>query len=281
MDDKFLFRTIKSTPFFYELSSREFTEIVREIKVHRLKNDTTIIHEKEKGDSLFFVLSGVLRATIKNPKNGKNILLSKLGIGNFFGEFSFLTGRLRNASISTITESELIEIPRDIYGKVAMKYPSVRRFLVDLCIQHERHTAEVMKSQKIDRRRYPRFKVKGRVKFQKYKTEGESKVIRLGNGVLIDISEGGVSFKVSKDENNGDDQDMYGKEYKARIEVEGFSASVKVLGKVVSFEKGIENRKLADYFVARMKFLKIDINDKKAFRDLLGSQTNFGIIHEL
>lgn len=281
MDENFLFRTIKSTPFFYELSYREFTEIVREIKVHRLKNDTAIIHEKEKGDSLFFVLSGALRATMKNPKNSKNILLSRLGVGNFFGEFSFLTGRLRNATVSTITESELIEIPKGIYKKVAMKYPSVRRFLVDLCIQHERQTAEVIKSQKIERRRYPRFKVKGKIKFQEYKTEGESKVIRLGNGVLIDISEGGISFKIFKDENNEDNQDMYGKECKAKIEVEGFPAPIKALGKVVSFEKGIENRKLADYFVARMKFLKIDRNDKNAFRDLLDSQTNFKIARKL
>lgn len=274
MDDKILFRMLKSTPFFYELSSREFAEVAKEIKMHQFKGDTTIIREKEKGNSLFFVVYGVLRATIKNPENNKNILLSKFGIGNFLGEFSLLTGRLRTASVSTITDSELIEIPRDIYEKVAMKYPSVRRFLIDLCLQHQGHTAETLKNLKINRRQYPRLKLKGKIKFQEYKDEGGNKVIKIGNGALVDISESGLSFQVSRDaidKDGSDMHDMYGKKYKAKIEVEGFHASIKELGKVVSFEIGITKRELADYYVVRMKFLKIDRNDKKTFRDLLSS----------
>ncbi len=279
MDDKTLIRMLKSSPFFYELSPDEFDEVVKQIKMHHLKSDETVVTEREKGDSLFFVVDGVLRATIKNPGNGKNILLSKLGVGNFFGEFSFLTGRLRSASVSTITDSQLIEIPRDIYEKLAMKYPSARRFLVDLCFQHQVSTAARLQSLKVDRRKFPRFKIKGKIKFQEYEfreygNTGENKVIKLGTGVLVDISEGGVCFRVARNQFNQNGQGMFGKEYNAKIEAEGFPAPIKVLGKVVSFEVGLAKRELADWYVVRMAFIKIDRNDKKTFRDLLSSCKN-------
>ena len=271
MDDKILFRMLKSTPFFYELSPAEFDEIVQKTKMHRLKVDSTIIREKEKENSLFFVVCGVLRVTIKNPANGKNILLSKLGVGNFFGQFSLITRRLRTATVSSITDSDLLEIPTEIYERVVMKYPSVRRFLVDLCIQHERHTAKIMESLKIDRRRSLRFKIRGEIRFQEYTNGGDSKIIKVGKGTLFDMSEGGMSFQVNREKIDGKVLEMYSKDYKAKIEVEGFPASIKVLGRVVSFEIGITNRDLASYYIVRMKFKKIDRNDQEAFRGLLRS----------
>ncbi len=255
MDGITLIRMLKSSPFFYELSPGEFDEVVKQIKMHHLKSDETVVIEREKGDSFFFVVDGVLRATIKNPDNGKNILLSKLGVGNFFGEVSFLTGRLRSASVSTITDSQLIEIPRGIYEKSAMKYPSARRFLIDLCFQHQEDTAAVLQSLKIDRRKFPRFKIKGKIKFQEYyENTGESKVIKLGTGALVDISEGGVCFRVARNQFNQNGPGMFGKEHRAKIEAERFPVPVKGLGKVVSFEVGLTKRELADWYVVRMAF---------------------------
>ncbi len=274
MDDKTLIRILKSSPFFYELSPEEFEEVVKQIKMHHLKSDETVIIEREKGDSLFFVVDGVLRVTIKNPDNGKNILLSKLGVGNFFGEFSFLTRRLRSASVFTITDSQLIEIPRGIYEKFAIKYPSARRFLVDLCFQHQGSTAALLQSLKVDRRRFPRFKIKGKIKFQEYGNTGENKVIKLGIGALVDISEGGVCFRVARNQFNQNGPGVLGKEYKARIEAEVFPVPVKVLEKVVSLEVGLAKRELVDWYVVRMAFIKIARNDKKTFRDFLSSCKN-------
>lgn len=274
MDDKTLIRMLKSSPFFYELSPEEFDEVVKQIKIHHLKSDEEVVAEREKGDSLFFVVDGVLRATIKNPGNGKNILLSKLGVGNFFGEFSFLTGRLRSASVSTITDSQLIEIPRGIYGKLAMKYPSARRFLIDLCFQHQGNTAALLQSLKVDRRKFPRFKIKGKIKFQEYGNAVGNKVVKLGTGILADISEGGACFRVARNKFNQNGPGMFGKGYKAKIEIEGFPLPVKVLWKVVSFEVGLAKRELADWYVARVAFIRIARNDKKTFRNLLSSCEN-------
>lgn len=264
MDSKNLIRTLKSSPFFYELSPEEFDKVVKQITMHHFLSDEVVIGEGEEGYSLFFVVDGVLKATIKNPDNGKNILLSKLGVGSFFGEFSLLTGRLRSASISTIINSRLIEIPRGIYETVVMKYPSARRFLVDLCFQNQNNTAAVLRSLKIDRRKSQKFKVKGKIKFQEY-----------GNaGALVDISEGGVCFRIARNQFNKNGSGMFGKEYKAKIEAEGVPVPVNVLGKVVSFEVGLAKRELADWHVARMAFIQIDRENKKAFRNLLSSCEN-------
>ena len=97
--EKPLLALLKTTPFFYELTSEEFAEISREIRVHRLSDETVIIQEGERGESLYFTISGVMRVTIRNPGSDKNILLSKLQDSDFFGEYSIITNRPRTATV--------------------------------------------------------------------------------------------------------------------------------------------------------------------------------------
>ena len=273
VNDTKLMTILKSTPFFYDLTIEEFAHIARETNIHRTDGETTIIREGERGDSLFFVVDGMLRVTTRIPRSNKDLLLAKLQTGDFFGEYSLLTGRLRSATVVTITRSELVEIPRKIYEKIVLKYKSTCRFLVDLIIQHEKSTAETLKSLKIERRRHARFKQRGMVKFQEYDNGGENNVIKISTGIIENISEGGVSFYVQDHNIREDFPDKFHKKYKARLNIEGTPSPIKLLGKIVSFEKGISRRTLANYHIVRLKFIGIDKNDRPVLKELIRNST--------
>lgn len=273
VNDTKLMTILKSTPFFYDLTIEEFADIARETNIHRTDGETIIIREGERGDSLFLVVNGMLRVTTRIPGSNKNFLLGKLQAGDFFGEYSLLTGRLRSATVVTITPSELLEIPRKIYEKIVLRYKSICRFLVDLIIQHEKSTAETLKSLKIERRRHTRFKQRGMVKFQEYDNGGEDNVIKIGTGTIENISEGGVSFYVHDHSRGENFSDMFHKKYKARLNIDGVSSPIKLLGKIVSFERGISRRTLANYHIVRLKLIGIDKNDKPILRELIKNST--------
>lgn len=153
-----------------------------------------------------------------------------------------------------------------------MRYQSVRRFLVDLCRQHEKNTTMTMQSLEIDRRRFPRLHLKGKVTFQEYKQNSKEKVVRLSSGTLANLSEGGLAFLVNKEQIDDDYSAMKGRLFTTKLNVDEASSPVKLLGEVVNTEVAIAGGDLADAYIVRMRFVGIDKHDRQAFSELVGGE---------
>lgn len=74
----------------------------------------------------------------------KEVVLANLGEGEFFGEVSLLTGRPRTATILTNVDSELLELTRDDYERIASKYPHVKDVVQEFHQQRAYKTVEAM-----------------------------------------------------------------------------------------------------------------------------------------
>lgn len=70
---------------------------------------TTLIREGEPIDSLLIVLDGQLSVTIRS-----GLQVAQLGSGEILGEISFLDSRPPLATVTTVVNSWLLRIPRDI-----------------------------------------------------------------------------------------------------------------------------------------------------------------------
>ena len=136
-------------------------------------------------------------------------------------------------------------------------------------LQHQKQTAEALKLLGIDRRQYGRFKQKGTIRFQEHKNSVKNKVIKIGRGILADLSENGASFRINGDTITDNVSKMYREKYKAMLQLEGIAAPVKLLGEIVSFERGIYRRELANYHIIRMKFNHIDKNSLPVLKDTI------------
>lgn len=270
-----LFRIIRATPFFYELSNEEFAGVAKEMQIHKLDSEKVIIREGESGGSLYFVVSGNLRVVVKRAKSEKKFLLGKLTSGDFFGEHSLLTGSFRTATVVTITSSELLEIPRGVYNEFAMKYESVKRFLVDLCESYQQKTANSLKSLELTRRRSTRFELKGSVKFKEYNASQPTEKNEIKSGRVSDVSTGGISFNVSNAQIEKEPEQMIGEQLLVELKLDDLDIPVKFLGEVISCEKGLQDRKLADFYVFRMKFVGVDKKGKPFLLSFLGRQEDF------
>lgn len=92
---------------------RKVIEKLKEIgTLRKYPPDTNIITEGEQGDSIYFLIDGIVKVVIFTSE-GREIILNKLKSINFFGEIGVFEEGPRTATIETETECKVIEIGRD------------------------------------------------------------------------------------------------------------------------------------------------------------------------
>jgi len=109
---------------FSSLAYEEFLELIKNTRVEKFIPGQIIISEGEKGDSLYFILSGKVKVITKSE--GKSIDLGYLEENDFFGEVSILTGKPRTATIIGMTNGELLIINRKDLYEAFQKNPSFK-----------------------------------------------------------------------------------------------------------------------------------------------------------
>ena len=75
-----------------------------------------IVAEGDAGDSMFVVARGEASVTLSQTDG----ILATLRAGAFFGEMSLLTGDARSATVTAVTDCELIEVSADAFRRVVL-----------------------------------------------------------------------------------------------------------------------------------------------------------------
>ena len=111
---------LKKFNLFSELDDRELELIAAVAKPRKYDKDEVVFHADERGDVFCLIVSGRVKVTMISPE-GKEIILSMLGPGDFFGEMSLLDELPRSATViamqpldvMTIWGRDLLQIMRD------------------------------------------------------------------------------------------------------------------------------------------------------------------------
>lgn len=155
---------LPEVPLFSELSREAFVELVSRCGLRRVEPGETLIEEGSVGASFFAVSSGAVKIVRKRAP--ADLVLARLGPGDFFGEMALLSGAPRTASAVADEPTELLEISAPVLAGLLARYPHVARVLKRFC--RERFLANVLASSRIfaqfggeDRRRlFERFQAR-------------------------------------------------------------------------------------------------------------------------
>ena len=96
---------------FAELDERELASIAAVAKTRRYAKDDAVFHADEIGDVFYLIREGQVKVTMISPE-GKEIILSLLGPGDFFGEMALLDDEPRSATVIAIEPLEVVSIWR-------------------------------------------------------------------------------------------------------------------------------------------------------------------------
>jgi hypothetical protein len=112
------------SPLFRDFSVDELVAVIQGLKLLTYQTKQIILKEGDRGDSLYMLTSGTVKAFRKNAK-GKQVLLAEMTEGAFFGEGSILTGKPRTATIVAWEECELLELDRATLDSITQTHPRV------------------------------------------------------------------------------------------------------------------------------------------------------------
>lgn len=119
----------KKFALFAELDDEELTEIAAVAKTRRYARDDVVIHEDERGDVFCLIQHGRVKITMTSPE-GKELILSTLGPGEFFGEMALLDDNPRSASVIATEKLEVLTIWRSDFVQLLDENFSITRKLL-------------------------------------------------------------------------------------------------------------------------------------------------------
>lgn len=117
---------------FAELDDREVAAIASVAKTRRYAKDDVIFHEDESGDVFCVIREGKVKITMISPE-GKEIILSMMGPGDFFGEMALIEDEPRSATVVALEPLEVLTIWRtDFLQILADNFSITRKILAEL-----------------------------------------------------------------------------------------------------------------------------------------------------
>ena len=135
VDERELIRTV---PIFSELSDEEIGAVARHASRRQFQKDAVIFFENEPGDTLYVVATGRVRVSILGD-DGREVILSVLGPGDFFGEMALLDNDPRSATTIAAEDTELLCLSRPDFEKVLSESPTMMMALIKVLTTRLRH----------------------------------------------------------------------------------------------------------------------------------------------
>ncbi len=124
MPDERILRLLKFVPLFSKLSESELIQISDQCVKKECQKDQVLFVEEESGQTLFIILKGTVKIT-RTSDEGKEVILTILKSGDFFGELSLLDGKGRSATVIAMAETELLLLRRSEFLLIIEKFPHI------------------------------------------------------------------------------------------------------------------------------------------------------------
>ena len=113
------------------LSNEEIENVAINSERIHFNKDQYIIKLNDEGASLFIIADGVVGVTVDNDQ-GEKIMVSKLGVGDFFGEMSLMTGEPRTANIVAEIPCVVLKVNKDTIKNIFSKNPEIYDYVSNI-----------------------------------------------------------------------------------------------------------------------------------------------------
>jgi CRP/FNR family cyclic AMP-dependent transcriptional regulator len=107
---------LKAVPLFSSFPEDQLRMLTTVVTRRSVTRSSTVMASGDATDSLYIVLSGRLKVMMSDAE-GKEVILSILGAGEFFGEMGLIDDAPRSASVVAIEACELLAITKRDFKK--------------------------------------------------------------------------------------------------------------------------------------------------------------------
>jgi small-conductance mechanosensitive channel/CRP-like cAMP-binding protein len=123
------------------LSRDELRAVARNVKRTYFTCGETLMRQNDDGESFYVLVQGKVHGSIENSDTARNVEF-ELQSGALFGEMSLLTGLPRSATMTAVTDCELLEFDRTAFTHLLSLREEIPQVLSDLAAARARENAE-------------------------------------------------------------------------------------------------------------------------------------------
>ncbi len=116
---------LSKIPIFDRLLPKDLETLVTLWLPRTLQADEVLVRKGEPGSSMFIIEDGIIEIRVPDQFQKKEVRVSVLHQGDFFGEISLLDGLPRTATAVAMEETKLLEMRRDDFIDFLLQRPSV------------------------------------------------------------------------------------------------------------------------------------------------------------
>jgi CRP-like cAMP-binding protein len=128
---------------FRDLTEAELDELLTHARMMRARAGDTIFLRGAPGTGMMAILSGEVTISVTGA-DGRQIILTRLGEGEIFGEIALLDGGERTADAVAAADAELMTIDRRSFLPYLERHPGISiKLLGALCAKLRRTTEQV------------------------------------------------------------------------------------------------------------------------------------------
>ena len=110
---------LAAVPIFEALSRRQLKKVASVAEVVNYMGGHSIVKEGDEGESIFIVLAGQAKVTVKGRTVGRTLP------GDHFGEISLLDGGPRTATVMAKTDVNLLGLTEWVFRGLMSEHPTI------------------------------------------------------------------------------------------------------------------------------------------------------------
>ncbi len=114
----------RNIPLFTRLTEEEVTRITQAARERTYPKNSVILFEDDPGDALYVVLAGEVKVVLIG-EDGREVILSILRSGDFFGEMSLIDDQPRSAHVIATEDSNLLVLRRNEFRQCLEQAPRI------------------------------------------------------------------------------------------------------------------------------------------------------------
>ncbi len=115
---------LKAIHLFNGLNDPQIIEVAGMLEPEAHPAGEAIVREGEPGEFFYIIDNGQVKVTRKQRETETQVAV--LEPGDYFGEQALTRGRPRNATVTAITEVELLRLSRDGFDTLLKRYPQIK-----------------------------------------------------------------------------------------------------------------------------------------------------------
>jgi len=115
---------LRTVPLFSQVPEADLRAMADLVRERRQPKGSLILTQGDEGETLFLIRSGQVKVTVI-AEDGREVILSVLGAGSFFGEMALIDDEPRSAHVIAMEQSVLLALRREDFRARLARSPEL------------------------------------------------------------------------------------------------------------------------------------------------------------